>query len=316
MKNLTKTLACAAMLIASSFVSATAYAEFPEKPITLHVAYRAGGGADTLARVVAQSIENSQGWTIVVKNTTGAGGGVMATKLKVAKPDGYTIGIAATSAFAMNPLLDKKPRYNAEDFTYFGTVAKSQIALVALADAPYNDLEEMAAYAKEHGALSIASMAKEFNVATDLIAKHYGIELKAVPVKGGAGSMQQLLGKHVDMGFGASVQTQYVKAGQMKVLASADGSRLKDSPEVKTLIEYGINADLEIYFQFQAPAGLPEDITQKLAAAIEQATKDPEVLSIVNDKLHLEAAYLGPQELHDYVLKRVENYQAMLAAAE
>src|SRR5690606_29451349 len=109
------------------------WAAFPDKPITVLVAFRAGGGADTLARLIAKAIEKKRGWKLVVKNRAGAAGAVMAKAMMREKADGYTIGMSVSPVFGADPIYKTSSDFGADDFTYLGTVANNQMAVVALA---------------------------------------------------------------------------------------------------------------------------------------------------------------------------------------
>ena len=303
------------LLSVACLVNATAVlAEYPTKPIKLMVAYRAGGGADSLARQLVSTIEQQQGWKFVVQNATGAEGSVMATKLKLAKPDGYTLGFAVSAAFYLNPLLNEKSRYQADDFTYIAALSKLQMAVVALAERGWQDLDAMAAFAKENGPLSIALQGQELELITDQIGKHYGIEFKKVPTKGGAGSIQQIMGQHIDLGMIAGAHVKYVESGELSELAVLTAERTEQSPETKTLRDHGIDTSMNNYFQIQGPKGMPEDVVQTLFAAIEQAVQSPEMQELIVNRMHMSPEFLGPDELQAFILKTTEQRKAELAA--
>ena len=288
----------------------------PTKPIKLLIAPAAGGGADTLARLVADFMEKKYGWTVIVENKTGAGGGVMLSALKRAAPDGHTIGMAVTGSIAFNPLVVKSLAYTSDDFTYLGTIAKTQMVLMAKKDAPYNNLDEFVAYAKKNGSASVGSMGKDLNLIAQLIAKEKGIKLKVVPAKGGAATIPQVLGGHVDIGFNAGAHHKHVKAGKLKVIANINEEPLIVTPDVKNLKASGIDFAVDVYFQFQAPKGLPEDARAALAKAIDEAVKSPQVSNLAGKKMQMELKNLGPDGTTDLVRKSVENSKKLISATQ
>ena len=231
----TFTLAAPVALAAASLLALPAQAAWPEKPITMLVGFKAGGGADTLGRIVSKAIAAKHGWKFVIKNKSGAGGGVMAKTLKKEKKDGYTIGMAVVDPFAFNPVVKKNVGYTADDFVYLGTIAKAQMGIMAMKEKGWNTLDDAMKAAKAKGSMSIGSMGLRLTMASKLIARHYGVNLKIVPARGGRGVMNQLLGGHVDIGWGAGIQGRYVQAGKMVILASANDEPLKQDPAKKTL---------------------------------------------------------------------------------
>ena len=122
-----------------SLLSGPAAAWKPSGPLNLMIAFAAGGGADTQARLIATELETKQGWKIIPQNVTGKGGAVMARKLKTQPNDGLTIGIAVTETFGYNMLAAKKAGYALSDFTFITTTASSQMALVARSDRGWED---------------------------------------------------------------------------------------------------------------------------------------------------------------------------------
>jgi tripartite-type tricarboxylate transporter receptor subunit TctC len=308
----------AAILVSSMALALPAIAADwkPTKPIKMLVAYNAGGGADTLARLVADAMEKKYGWTVVVENKPGAAGGVMLTQLKLARPDGYTIGMAVTGALTTNPLIVKGLTYTPDDFTYLGTVAKTQMVLMAKKDAPFNNLDEFVAYAKKKGSASVGSMGKELDLIAQLIAKKKGINLKIVPAKGGAATIPQVLGGHVDVGFNAGAHHKHVTSGALKVIVNLNDGPLVVTPDVKNLKANGIDYAADLYFQFQAPKGLPADVRAAVAKAIDDAVKSDKVADLAGKKMQMELKNLGPDGLTKLIKEEVVSAKDLIAATK
>ena len=191
----------AAVLAAAALPAPAAQAAWPEKPITMYVAFKAGGGSDTLGRIVAKAIEKKHGWKFIIKNRAGAGGTVMAKAMLKAPKDGYTIGMGVTDAFGFSTAM-KKTGYTTDDFVYLGSIAKYQMGILALKTKGWNTLEDAMKAAKAKGSIVIGAMGPRLIFATRLMARHYGVKMKIVPARGGRGVMNQLLGGHVDIGIG------------------------------------------------------------------------------------------------------------------
>ena len=278
----------------------------PDKPIKVWIGFRAGGSTDTLGRVITAQLEKASGWTTVVENVTGGGGGVMAAKLKKEKPDGHTIGLLVTVAISTAPVLRKNSPIAINDFDYLTTVAQSQAAIVAHADAPYTDIPSMVEYGKKKGKLTVNSFNPVFNLLSKIMEKQLGVNIKVVPTKGGSGMVKLLLGKKLDWGFSGGIHPKYVRNGQFKVLASVNSERLDASPNVKTLKEQGVDASIDVYFLFVAPSGLPVNIKATLVSQLRKAIQSNDVRSLVMDKLEMPIVSLSPEETKQKVL---ESYQ-------
>ena len=128
----------------------------PSGPVNLMIAFAAGGGADTQARLIATELEKTKGWKIIPQNVTGKGGAVMARKLKTQPNDGLTFGIAVTETFGYNMLAVKKAGYSAGDFTFVTTTAGSQMGIVAKTDRGWKTIQDVIAAAKGVRPLSSA----------------------------------------------------------------------------------------------------------------------------------------------------------------
>ena len=303
----TFTLAAPVALAAASLLALPAQAAWPEKPITMLVGFKAGGGSDTLGRIVSKAITAKHGWKFVIKNKSGAGGGVMAKALKKEKKDGYTIGMAVADPFAFNPVVKKNIGYTADDFVYLGSIAKFQMGILAMKEKGWNTLDDAMKAAKAKGSMSIGSMGLRLTMASKLIARHYGVNLKIVPARGGRGVMNQLLGGHVDIGWGAGIQGRYVQAGKMVILASANDEPLKQDPAKKTLVQLGMPLlDISVFFIMVGRKGMPAEAVNKISAAIEEAVASPDVKKLVNERMKLVAEFHGPDKL----MARVKSAEA------
>lgn len=291
-----------------------AQAAWPEKPITVYVGFKAGGGADTLGRIVAKAIEKKHGWKFIIKNKAGAGGAVMAKTLLKMPKDGYHVGMAVTDPFGFNTVV-KKTGYGPDDFAYLGTIAKFQMGILAMKDKGWKTLEDAMKAARAAGSMTIGSMGTRLTYASRMIAKHYGVRLKIVPARGGRGVMNQLLGGHVDIGWGAGIQARYVDAGKMVILASAIDQPLRQAPDKKTLIQLGMPLlDISGYFLMAAAKGVPDEMVRKMSAAIKEAVAAPDVRKLVNQRMKLVTAFKGPAEIAAMVRKSVEDGKKLLDA--
>lgn len=284
----------------------SALAEYPDKPVTMLIGFRPGGAVDTTARLLAKNLEKELGVPIVPVQKAGGGGTVMASTLINAKPDGYTIGMGASAAYALAPQLNSKLTYKIDDFDHIATVTIPQDALVVRKDAPWNTYQEMIDDAKKNNkVLKLTSQVSVSRLMAIAISKKTGVKFDIVPVKGGSAGIQQVLGGHVDMHWGASGWHSQVKSGAMKPLFSLGDKRNENFPDIPTLKELGIDYAFTDTFMLSAPKGLPKDVLDKLTKAV-KAALTPELKKELVDKMYLSADYRDPQETVVYLHKQYD----------
>lgn len=287
--------AIAAGVIMASTGAALAQSWEPSGPITLEIGFAAGGETDTIGRAIAASMEESTGWDVVAQNKPGGGGIAMFTELAANKADGLTIGMGVSMPVLINLVLrgDQLP-FNLESFDYLATVARAQLAIVAPADAPYDDVKELIAYSKSGDGAVIAFDAKPQELLIKTINKADGANLRLLSTKGSAESIQNILGGHVDAAFTAGAHIPYLESGDMKMLASANATRHSYAPDTPTLIEQGWDIYTDPYFYIAAPAGLPEEAKSALADALNKAISSDTVKGVIVNALKTEPSNLGP----------------------
>lgn len=266
----------------------------PEGSITIQVGFGAGGSTDITTRLIASELEKSTGWNVVVENKPGGGGVAMFADLAHKKADGMSIGAGITMPILLNLATrgDKIP-FNLDSFDYIATAAKVELAIVAKPDAPYDNLEEMIAYAKKNGGMAFSFDAKPQQMVMNAIAKEAGVKFKFVKHKSGAEQIQSILGGHTEAASPAGAHVKYVKSGDLKVIASLGRGRYTYAPDAKTLIEDGYNYALEPYLYIAAPKGLPEDVKTSLASAFDKAIHADKVKEILFNTLQVEPLNLG-----------------------
>ncbi len=262
--------------VGSVTTATSALAEWsPKGPISLLIAFRAGGGVDTQARLIAAELEKRKGWKIVPTNVTGRVGSLMAKKLKDQPADGSAIGFAVTATFDDVILSSKQPPYAQEDFTYVTTTVKSQLGIVALTSKGWKNWNDFIAEAKTR-TIRVGVLGGQHKDVNFLIQKKFGVKLNSVQLRGGRAVMNALTAGDIDIGYVAGIQAKQVRAGTMINLASGLPTRLKVSPDAPTLNELGLGIpDLGAYFLVAAPKGLPREARDTLAKAIGEIIQDP-----------------------------------------
>lgn len=262
---------------------------WPQKqPINFVVPYAPGGGADIVARLVANKMGPLLGQTIVVQNRAGASGQIAAGYVANAPADGYTVLIDAT-AFLTNKYLSAKLRYDPEaDFTPIGVLARFPLIAVATQNYEAKTLRELIALAKaQPGQVSVASAGAGTvqDLAARMFMRRAKVELNIIPYKGGGQAMIDVISGQVPLlfGNGASAIT-HVKTGTLRALAVTGQKRLAALPNVPTLDELGIKGvELYEWNGMFVPAGTPPDIVARFSDALVKTLDQPEVSKQISD---------------------------------
>jgi|TARA_B100000315_G_scaffold225722_1_gene232165 tripartite-type tricarboxylate transporter receptor subunit TctC len=267
----------------------------PSGPVTLTIGFGPGGSTDTMGRLIAAHIEKTKGWTMVVKNRGGGSGTVMLKALMRQKPDGLNVGMAVS----LGPIIDVATRkttpFKLDSFDYLATVTSGHLVLIAKGDTPYNDIAGLVAFAKKKGGVPVTSNGRSGNLILRVISKKAGVDLRAVPTKGGAESVKQVLGGHVAAGFDGGRHMKYLPTGDLKVLATMSKNRHPMAKDQPTLQEQGYPYPVEPTWFAAAPAGLPANVKAALAAAFNDAIYSADVRKIVEKRFRLKVNNLGPE---------------------
>ena len=246
----------------------------PPGPIKLMIAFRAGGGADTQARLIAEELENKLGWKFIPEQVTGKGGMNMATALKDMPNDGTAIGMAVTETFGYNMAAAPKSGLTPEDFTGLTTTAGFQMGVVAPASKGWNSFDDMIAAAKGGEEIRFGVMSPRLADLAYLLGKAQGVEFNIVSVKGGKAVMDGVNAGDLDVGFMAGIQRKGVEAGDLVNLASALSEPLVQTPDAPTFADLGVEFNSDGHFVFVGPAGMPDEARDALAAAIVEVVSD------------------------------------------
>ena len=264
--------------------SGAAAADYPTRPITLVVPYPAGGGNDVIARLVATKMSESLGQPIVIENRGGAGSTIGTRDVARSAPDAYTL-LIATSSLAINPSLYTDVAYDPKnDFAPIGLIATSPNFVLVNPAVPVHSAAELIALAKkEPGKLDFAStgIGTSTHLAAVLFAAMAEVKLNAVPYKGVAPALTDLLGGQVALMFCpmASVVGQ-VRAGSLRAIAVTGVERSPLFPDLPTVAEAGLPGYVvELHYGLVAPAGTPGDVIAKLNGALNNALNDAGVRS-------------------------------------
>src|SRR5438128_2617109 len=242
---------------------------FPSKPIRLFVPYPAGGAVDVLARTLGDVVSKTWGQPVVVENRPGAGGVIASQALAAASPDGHTL-IVVASGHATNPFLYPKLPYDTfKDFTPISLLASSPNILLVRADSTFKTLGDVIAQAKaKPGSLSFAhaGTGTSTHLAGELLKSLARIDIEAIPYKGGAPAINDLLGGQIPMSFNNGPESVgQLQAGTLRALAVTTAERAPFLPNVPSMAETVAGYDTGVWWGLLGPAGMPPEVLAKLS---------------------------------------------------
>jgi tripartite-type tricarboxylate transporter receptor subunit TctC len=296
---------------------AIAWAQYPDRPITITVGFAPGGTSDVAARILGERLTRSLGVAVVVDNKPGAGGSIAAAATAAATPDGYRIMLSDPGAFAINPIMQpQNAKYDPlSDFTPIALVGQSPLILVVPASKPFTTVAQLndflranpgkATYASS-GPAGITQFGAEVYLkrAGDLSAVH-------VPYRGGAPMMEALAKGEADFGVAVLASAvPLISSGAVRPLALAAPSATPLVAKVPLLEQLGMKGTaLTSWVIMIGPKGLPAEITSRLNAAINQAIAEPDVKERLR-KAGIETyPPASPAETGAYLKQDVERYR-------
>ena len=260
-----------------------AASEYPDRPVRLVVPFPAGGGADTLARIIMPRVAQALGTPIVIDNRPGAGGNVGAEIVAHAAPDGYTLLYGTNGTHAINATLYANLRFDpVRDFAPISRMTVIAAMLVVNPDFPANSVEELIQYARAHpGAVNFASAGNgtTSHLAGELFRTMAGIDIVHIPYRGGALAIMDVVGGQVQMMIDVMPNAYpLAKSGKVRGLATTTARRFPAAAEFPTMAESGVPGyEVSAWDAIFAPAGTPVQIIDRLNAAIRRALEDPGV---------------------------------------
>ena len=262
-----RTAAVAALMVAAA--AAASAQSFPSRPVRIFVPYPAGGGVDVLTRTLGDVVSKQWGQSVVVENRPGAGGVIASQAVVTSAPDGYTL-IMVASGHATNPLLYAKIPYDTfKDFTPISLLASSPNILLVRADSPFKTMGDLIAAAKaKPGSLSFAhaGTGTSTHLAGELLKSLAKIDLNAIPYKGGAPSINDLLGGQIPISFNNGPESVgQLQAGTLRALAVTTAERAPFLPDVPSMSEAVPGYDTGVWWGLLGPANMPADVLAKLS---------------------------------------------------
>ena len=269
------------LIFAATLSSAALAQPYPSRAITLVAPYTPGTGIDIIARTVGPRLTERWGQPVVVDNKPGASGNIGAAFVAKSAPDGYTI-MVTVNTFVITPALYKNLQYDPiKDFTPIARATNGNIALVTNASSlPAKNLDELVAAAKSRKLnYSSPGNGTPQHLAVELLKQRLNIDILHVPYKGAAGALTDLLGGQVQLAvLPVHTALPYAKAGKLNVIAVSGERRSVLAPDSPSFGELGLkNLDIDLYFWFAGPAGLPRDLVHKWNQELASILALPEV---------------------------------------
>ena len=288
-----------AILIATLLVAVNAAAQ--DKTIKILVGFPAGAGLDTMTRLIADKMRVTLGQPVVVENRPGAAGQIAMNAVKAAPADGLTLVMTPLVTVVTAPHVYAKLPYDA--FADFAPVAHAANFLFAFTIGPsvpaisLTDFVTLVKTDAKYGNYASAGTGSLPHFFSLLFADTAGIRMNHIGYKGTAPALTDLLGGQISafMGTVSDVAAQH-KAGKMRVLATSGARRARELADVPTFRELGYNIEGGGWYAAYAPAKTPKDTVDRLAAAIGDAIRSPDVRDKL-EALGMEPTGLGPAEL-------------------
>lgn len=296
--SMLRRLCVAAGLASLLAVPALAQTSYPSQPLKLIVPYPAGGATDTLARTVAQKLQEAWGQAAMVENRPGAGGTIGNQVVVRAPPDGHTMLIGITALIQQPPLMDKLPYDPLKDLAPVTIIARSPSLLAVPLDSPAKTLQDFIKMVKASpGKYNFGSYGAgtSAHIQGALLNMQAGIDLVHVPFQGAAPLVTNLVGGQLASAFIDSASARpHLKS--MRPLAVTGTQRMPGLPDVPTFVELGYHSfDPYGWFGVFLPAGTPAPVVQKLSEEINRILRLPEVTAKI-EALGLQVAGGTPEE--------------------
>jgi tripartite-type tricarboxylate transporter receptor subunit TctC len=293
-----------------------AQASYPSQPIKLVVAYPAGGGTDTTARLLAERLGRLLPQPIVIDNKSGAAGTIGATVVAKAPPDGYTLLFASAPELSVANIGMKNMAYDSvRDFRPITMVGKVRYVLVANTDLPVNNVAELVKFAIANpGNVNFGSFGNftSNHLVGEMLGARAGIKIQHVPYRGSAPLLVDLMGGRVQISFDSMPNVMpLIKDGKIKPLAIATQERSPLLPDVPTMAESGIpDFVASTWFGLLAPAATPDSLVEQLRKTVTQVLQDEDARKAFQAR-YIEPEASTPQEFASFIASERAKWQKL-----
>jgi tripartite-type tricarboxylate transporter receptor subunit TctC len=304
-----------ALLLFLGLLAGTAFAQFPSRPIKILVTIPPGGAPDIVARVVAEKMTPSLGHPVVIENKPGANGNAAAAEVARAPADGYTLLLAADSLITINPHLYAKMIDTLKDLTPVSSLVSNQFVLSINPALPPKTFPEFIEYArKANPPLPYASggQGSQHQLTMEMLKARAGIDLLHVPYKGGAPATTATIAGETAAVFSGTSSAPLIRAGKLRALAVAGAKRSPTFPDLPTIGEFYPGFENSIWLGLFGPAGMPEDVLQRLRTEVRKALESPDVKQKLVGAGSLETLLLSPQDFNALIHRDYERFGKLI----
>lgn len=268
----------AALAAAAALASPALHAaeSWPSRPIRMIVPFAPGGGADVVARLVADPIAAQLGQPIIIENRGGAGGGIGTAAVAQAPADGYTLLYGTPGPLVTNPILMPRLPYDAvQDFAPVSLLTQGAYVMAVHAGLPVRSVADFVALAKARpGQLtySSAGIGAGSHLAGALLCIEAGIDMLHVPFRGSGPAIQEVAGGRVSLAIDTySIMVPLIEAGRLRPIASTTARRAPERPDLPTIAETIPGFEVTVFNYLCVRSGTPQPIVERLNAAVVKA---------------------------------------------
>ncbi len=288
--------------------------------VRILVGFPPGGATDVVARILGEKLRVIMNQPVIVENKPGAGGMIATQQLKAASPDGSTIMLTIDHSHVIIPLTFKSPGYDPlRDFTALAGVASYYNVMALSSTIPAKTPTEFGAWLKanpgkaNYGIPAVGSVPQFAGL---LVGQSLGTPMVAIPYKGGAPLVQDLLGGQVPAAFLSLTESiEHHRSGKMHVMAVSGTSRAKSAPDIPTFQELGIKGvDKNPWLAFFGPKGMQTEFMDRFGRAVSTALADPEVVEKLS-KLGNVATYANSTQLQEWVTSATSHWGPVIKAS-
>lgn len=278
-----KLRAClSAVILATVAATASAQGTYPQKPVKIVIGFGPGSGTDILARLIGEEMRLALNQTFVIENRPGAAAQIAATAVAKSAPDGYTLFLTSNSSHSVNPHLFKKLPYDPiADFAPIGGIAYFPFILAVNSELPVRTPQELVAYAHANrGKLNYAYGTSAVQIPAEALNRLQKLEATGVPYKSSPGALTDVIaGQAQFLVVDLASARPHLQSGRLRALAVTTSKRTALAPNLPTIEEtLGLrDFDLAAWTGLFGPAGLPNDVLNKLSLTLLQILAKPDV---------------------------------------
>lgn len=309
--TLLKTLIQTSLIATTVLTPIAGLTQAQDKPIVkMLVGFPPGVGTDNLARIYAEALSTAINVNVVVDNRPGAGGMIAAQALKQATPESNSLMFSVDHQVVMLPLIMKNPGFDVKkDMQPVARIVNFYTCLAVPGNSPVKTLEEFIEGAKKNpaqGNIGIPAPGSQPHFLTYVLSQKYKVDLTAVPYRGWAPALVDLVGGNVPAAIGpCDALVEYKKAGRVKVLAVATEKRLNIMPDVPAVTEFGFKMPADSFLGVYAAANMKPELLKQIQDATKKMFDNPKVVEKIAST-QMEPAYAGADELRKIVEQNTE----------